>query len=159
MCLETIPIFQYRPCSLRNFSCPSQGFLIDSKALEKLNRLDRFFLILWIASYCNTTRPKVSTMPWYFLYNLSRHPIHRFWGFFTSTALFTLTVTTATTMAMEEWVTLVSVGVFTWRPAAKGTSTYRFKIQSILSVAVAAVSVNEPYRLNRFLKLLSLLYG
>ena len=40
-------------------------------------------------------------------------------------ALFTLTATTTT--AMEEWVTLVSVGVFTWRPAAKGTSTYRFQ--------------------------------
>ena len=45
--------------------------------------------------------------------------------FYFTKALFTLTATTAMTTAMEEWVTLVSMGVFTWRPAAKATSTHR----------------------------------
>ena len=39
--------------------------------------------------------------------------------------LFTLTAATTTATATEEWVTLDPMEVFTWRPAAKATSTHR----------------------------------
>ena len=58
--------------------------------------------------------------------------------------LFTLTAATTTATAMEEWVTLNPMEVFTWRPAAKATSIHRVQYNSFFSFAVAAVSVNEP---------------